>query len=223
MINSELVEARGIIDLIASMLLGSLKPLKGHLAADARRDVGIMVRNAVMLIVTGTFPEAIVTCANSIRLAGATLAGITALRVAMSAEAPSYLAGRSIVKATLLICLAQEARIIASTTFESRQDVNSVAAAVALAYAPVEEIFSEWTDPSIFLALLRLHSDIVRYLTDAARPLPKMISYDFPITMPSLAMSNRIYGVGDRAEQLVLENKVVHPAFMPRAGQMLAN
>jgi prophage DNA circulation protein len=33
---------------------------------------------------------------------------------------------------------------------------------------------------------------------------------------PAHALSNRIYGDGSRGEELIAENKTVHPAFMQR-------
>ena len=40
--------------------------------------------------------------------------------------------------------------------------------------------------------------------------------------MPSLRMAQRAYADPSRHEELIAENHVVHPAFMPREGIMLA-
>jgi prophage DNA circulation protein len=40
--------------------------------------------------------------------------------------------------------------------------------------------------------------------------------------LPSLRMAQRSYGDPKRHQELINENRVVHPAFMPRTGVMLA-
>ena len=40
--------------------------------------------------------------------------------------------------------------------------------------------------------------------------------------MPALRMSQHAYGTAERYQELINENHVVHPAFMPREGKMLA-
>jgi prophage DNA circulation protein len=49
-----------------------------------------------------------------------------------------------------------------------------------------------------------------------------MLRYELPITWPSLTISNYIYGEGDRSDQLIAENKVVHPLFCRRTLRALS-
>jgi prophage DNA circulation protein len=49
-----------------------------------------------------------------------------------------------------------------------------------------------------------------------------VITYGFTQVMPALRMAQRAYADPKRYAELIAENNVVHPAFMPRDGKMLA-
>ena len=53
--------------------------------------------------------------------------------------------------------------------------------------------------------------------------LPSLVSYSFPRSLPSLVKAWRLYADSARADQLVAENKVIHPAFMPASGIALSS
>jgi prophage DNA circulation protein len=57
---------------------------------------------------------------------------------------------------------------------------------------------------------------LVQHLSATERQLPRVVSYRYPVNFPALTLSNRIYGVGSRSDELIAENKTVHPAFMQR-------
>jgi prophage DNA circulation protein len=59
-------------------------------------------------------------------------------------------------------------------------------------------------------------------LATRARELPRLISYDYATVMPALRMAQRAYGDPTRFAELIAENGIVHPAFMPASGKMLA-
>ena len=65
-------------------------------------------------------------------------------------------------------------------------------------------------------------SAITRDLKDRARYMPRIIAYDVRTSMPSLALANRLYGDGSRADELRAENDVPHPLFMPPGGRALS-
>jgi prophage DNA circulation protein len=49
-----------------------------------------------------------------------------------------------------------------------------------------------------------------------------MVSYEFAATKPSLVYAYRLYDDASRGDGLRVENKVVHPAFMPRIGRAMS-
>jgi prophage DNA circulation protein len=63
----------------------------------------------------------------------------------------------------------------------------------------------------VFIAAL-----LIQHMSSTERQLPRVVKYTWPVHYPSLTMSNRIYGEGSRSEELIAENKVVHPLFMQR-------
>jgi prophage DNA circulation protein len=63
---------------------------------------------------------------------------------------------------------------------------------------------------------------VVKHLVERGRQLPRVITYNYQQVMPSLRMAQRAYADPLRHVELINENHVVHPAFMPRDGKMLA-
>jgi hypothetical protein len=122
----------------------------------------------------------------------------------------------SVVQNSLMMAMAQEGRIIRATTFVSRDDVDIAMKRMKKWFDAIRVIIADTMSGPAYEAFVTLCAGITRYLTDTARPLPRMLRYNIPASMPGLTMSNYIYGEGKRAEELAAENKVVHPAFMPR-------
>ena len=52
--------------------------------------------------------------------------------------------------------------------------------------------------------------------------LPRMVSYAVGAVMPALTPANCIYADAGRVDELVAENKIIHPAFCPREGRALS-
>jgi len=64
--------------------------------------------------------------------------------------------------------------------------------------------------------LITLGGSLISNLSTVARPLPRMITFDLATTYPALALSQRVYYVANRSDEIVDENKIVHPAFCPK-------
>ena len=77
----------------------------------------------------------------------------------------------------------------------------------------IRDIVADSMDGPTYEALVNLMAAITRYLGDVARPLPRMVQFTLSAPMPALAASQYIYADGTRGEELVAENKIVHPAF----------
>jgi prophage DNA circulation protein len=50
-----------------------------------------------------------------------------------------------------------------------------------------------------------------------------MLNFAFARVMPTLVLAHRLYADPGRADQLLAENKIVHPAFAPAAGRGLSS
>ena len=160
---------------------------------------------------------------NQARLSGATMAQFKAVRSAIAEIDLSGDASLLIAQRINLLCLSQEARIIAEMTFRSTSDAGAVAEAAHRDFDEAAEAASDGKDAAVYVAILSLHASVTKHLSDIGRKLPRIIPYKFPASMPSLTMSQRVYQNGERSDELIAENSVRHPLFMPASGRMLTN
>ena len=77
-------------------------------------------------------------------------------------------------------------------------------------------------DQMTFQTLVALHGSVTNHLVTTARPLPRMLNFQFFEPLPSLVMAYKLYDDASRCDELREENKVVHPAFCPMTGQALS-
>ena len=108
-------------------------------------------------------------------------------------------------------------------TFVSRGDVDTVIQSLIQPFEDAEEIAADSMDPATFQALVALHGAITNHLVKTALPLPRMLMFQFFDTLPSLVLAHRLYADAGRADELVAENKIVHPLFCPTVGRALSS
>jgi len=53
--------------------------------------------------------------------------------------------------------------------------------------------------------------------------LPVMVTYTFSNPMPALWLAQRLYQDASRAEELIAENRPIHPLFCAPTGKALAS
>jgi prophage DNA circulation protein len=218
---SALREATAIALRLAAALAATAPVKVGRSGSDLRRALGDLTANAAGMIAGGTIGAQVQLCFDRARGVGATFDALDRVRLTLLAEAPVYLAGAALVQFSLRICLAAQARVVAVMSFVSRQDIEAMHARINAAFAPSVDYAADHGDAGNYQAIIALHAAVTRFLADAARPLPRMVSYGFAAAMPALTLANRIYGDGSRGDELVAENRVVHPAFCPPAGVAL--
>ena len=221
MTSDEADEVLGIVQRIGPAVLSAAVTVTGSIATSLRRGVGMMIADDNMIDLP-TFGYAFGVCVDLARNCGATLATMDRVRKAALAETPISLPAVETVDAIVRITLTQEARILAAMTFSSRDEVEVVADAINAAFTATEEAASDDLDAGTYMALVQLHGDVVQLLSSTAQLLPRIITYSYTAVMPALRMAQRSYADPSRYQQLIDENNVVHPAFMPRDGKMLA-
>jgi prophage DNA circulation protein len=121
------------------------------------------------------------------------------------------------------MALAQESKIVIAMTFTSRQDVDAMILAVQNAFADPIETAADTMDAMVFRALVALQASLINHLVSTARPLPQMVAYQFATSLPSLVISQKLYGDASRYDEIRNENKIVHPAFCPPIGLALSS
>lgn len=73
-----------------------------------------------------------------------------------------------------------------------------------------------------YLALKQVRSAIVRDLTTRGASLPTVVTVSFGVSMPSLAIAQRLYKDASRSDQITAEANTIHPAFCPLSFQALS-
>jgi hypothetical protein len=190
----------------------------------AASDAGAAMRVAVGkfmvrfsdLIYDRTIGTELYDCFEKARAAGATLNSMDRVREVMLAETPMYPVGNAIVNAAVIFSFVEQSQIIAIMVFASRFEAGAIMDAMSKV---IEEIKVEKADSFVsgdYQHFVRLAALLVEHLSATERLLPRIVSYQWPVHYPSLTMANRIYGDGARSEELIAENKTVHPAFMQR-------
>jgi prophage DNA circulation protein len=221
MTSDEANEVLGIVQRIGPVVLSVAVNPSGSVGSSLRRAVGMMIAD-VNMINLPTFTIAFMICLELARLSAATLVTMDRVRKAALAEAPVSLPAVQTVLAIVRLTLASEARIITKMTFKSREDVDALALAMNDAFNQTSEVASDDLDSGTYQTLIALHAAVVKHLADAGRQLPRVIQYNYPTVMPALRMAQLAYADPSRFAELVAENSIIHPAFCPRQGKMLA-
>jgi prophage DNA circulation protein len=221
MTGDEANEVLGIVQRIGPMVLKAAVRPTGTIGTALRRAVGMMVADRNMSDLQA-FGFAFNVCIDLARHSAATLVTMDRVRKFALTEKPVSLPAIQTVLTIVRMTLAMEARIIAYMSFRSREEVDEIATQMNAAFSETSEIAADDLDAGTYMALTRLHGDVVRHLAERGRQLPRVISYTYQVAMPALRMSQRAYADPRRYVELIRENHVVHPAFMPREGKMLA-
>ncbi|KYK43436.1 hypothetical protein A1D31_18635 [Bradyrhizobium liaoningense] len=223
MTGTEADECIAIVARIGPVILSTVPASrKGPDASQLRHAVGAMMARAGELLASHGFSEAMRSCLDQARLAGATLTSMGEVRLAALEEKPVSLPATLTVLCIIRLCLAQEARIVGEMVFTSRDDASNTATEITAAFSDAAEVASDNLDAGSYMAIINLQATVIKRLVDVGRSLPRVITYSYAGVMPALTMAQRAYSDADRAQELIDENKVVHPAFMPMTGRMLA-
>ncbi|WP_267355625.1 MULTISPECIES: hypothetical protein [unclassified Methylobacterium] len=192
--------------------------------ATLRQLCGALAADAVDQVQAGTFGTQLRACFAAATVAGATFAGMDRVRQQAQSVTAADLPVQRVAQTAAVLALVQMTRIIAATTFTSRQDVDATLVRVNAAFAPAEDFAAGRFNNAVWRSLVAMHGAAVRDLTARARPLPRIVPYTFATRMPLLTLANRLYGDAGRAEELLAENReTVHPLFMPADGRALSN
>jgi len=206
---------------ICPVILSSAVNPSGSVGTSLRRIVGMMKADYNMVNLP-TFIIAFGCALDLARYSYAMLVTMDRVRKAALAEVPKSNEATQLVMAMVRLTLACEARIIAFMEFRSRDEVDEVARQITAAFNQTTEIAADDLDAATYMALIRLHGDVIVHLTSRGRTLPRVINYQVQDVVPALRLAHQSYSDAKRYRELINENHVVHPAFMPTEGRMLA-
>jgi prophage DNA circulation protein len=214
-------EAAGIVQRMMAQLATTVPPA-GLAGSAARTAIGDVRANAYALLRADQLGAPLDNAFVLARQAGATQPQIAGVRVTVAAETPRTLGAVLVQNCGIELCLATEAEIIARMTFVSRQDVDAVKKAIQQPFQDAIEIAADDMDQMTFQNLTALFAAVTNHLVQTARPLPRLISYQFARNYSSLVLAQRLYADASRADEIRNENKIVHPLFCPLNGVALS-
>jgi prophage DNA circulation protein len=214
-------EAGGLVERLVKRLAVTISATDQS-GATARAALGDLRANRFAYLAADTLGAPMRNCFDLVRQAGATQAKIANVLSLTEAETPVTLGATLVQTSAIYFCLATQAQIIASMTFTSRQDVDALRAALLAPFSTAEETAADGMAQASFMALIQLDAAVMNFLITSASPLPRMVAYQFADILPSLVVAYRLYQDAGRADQIVQENKIVHPAFCPTAGLALS-
>jgi prophage DNA circulation protein len=222
MFRPDALEAAPMVNATLEALLARVAT-RGRTGSDVRSAINKVRANVLALLQKDAIGPPLLDCFETARLAGVTFKIMESVRVVAASYAPT-LVGAIVMRDSLIqFCLATQARIIASTDFVSRQDVEETRLTINASFNSVEEDVADRMDAMTFRAIIELHAAISYYLVETARPLPRILNYRFNQPLSTIAMAQRLYHDAGRADELLKENRIVHPAFAPLTGLALSN
>jgi|SRR5262245_25720176 len=221
MFKADAIEAAPILQRALVALLAAA-PTRGRNGADLRTACGDLFENAELLIQAGLAGEPLDHCFELARKTGMTQKQLSFVRSRVLEETPKLLGAILIKNAIVNMCLGHEGTVIADMRFANREEVNQLKTAMNEIFNQVEEVAADDMDQMSYRTLVELHAAIIYHLTETARPLPRMLAFQFASSRPTLAIAYRLYDDAARADELRVENKVVHPAFMLPTGRALS-
>jgi prophage DNA circulation protein len=229
MIRSELDEALALALQVLGALTATLSAPPGAAGAQLVWVCSQLTANAAIelnVTPTATVPAPFwadfSNCFEQARIAGASFAAMEKVRALAAAFTPATPAAVAVANFAARMALVEQAQILAASTFTSRQQIDRYLDQVNTGFDAAETIAADRRDNVAYRALITLHAAVVNDLSSRARPLPRMVTLNFPTRQPSLALAQRIYQDGSRANEIVAENSVVHPAFCPMQLQALS-
>lgn len=219
---ADLTEAATTLTAVLAALSSAAKGNTGTPGANLAYAISSLNENAGSFIAAGAVGGALANCFEITRVAGADLNRMRAVYVATAALVPVGVPGKAIVSASCLFALVEIGRILASTTFTSRDDVDAALQQTNAMFEASELLAGQSRATSLYRAIVTLHAAVTADLTQRSYPLPRLITYGVPKTIGALVLAHRLYGDASRAEQIAATNAVFNPAFMPQAGEVLS-
>jgi len=182
----------------------------------ARRQIGDLRGDIIGLLEDDKFGGELALCFQLVRESGAKLQSLAHVRQNLLAETPINFIPTLIVQVAILFCISNESILVVAIDYKSRDDVEAMMRKMQTAFSDAKEDAADSMDSACYQSLVSLASSVILFLADQALVLPRMITFNLPSSLPTLRASHMIYYDASRSDELIAENKIVHPAFAPR-------
>ena len=215
-LNTEKEEIAVVVNRLCDNLSTTISSKLGREGVALRHQIGDVRANYDTMLRDGQFATELLACFTTAREANVKLESLIFVRQGLFAENPDGDISIAIVQAAIVFCLAAESRMISVIEFVSRDDVEIMMRRMKLAFDTARDLAADALDSSTYQQLTALAGALTNHLANKARPLPRMVTFNIPTSLPALAVSQRIYYDSSRWEEIIQENKTIHPAFVQR-------
>jgi prophage DNA circulation protein len=224
MTKTDLNEAIAATAKVLTALQGTLAGQTGLAGAQTNFLCGQLAANGAVELFGGgyQFWTDLTNCFEAAQKAGATFAAMGAVLAAANALTPVGLPAIAVKNFSVRMALVEQARILAATTFTSRQQIDGFFDQIDASLQAAELVAADNLDNVAYVLLINVHAAVSNDLSSRAFTLPQMVTYSYPTRMPSLWIAQRLYQDASRNDELIAENLPIHPLFMPSTGRALA-
>ncbi len=213
---AEIKNINEVVGRIFDGLSVTIPSVAGSSGSDLRRQIGDLRAFAIDKLEDQTFSTELLNCFTAARLAGASRQSFEMLRQKLFAEVFTGPVTASIIYAAIVYCLGAESRLITAIIFKSRDDVDIMMKKMSAAFKTACDTAADEMDPQSYQTISASYAALMQFLSTTARPLPRMMKFELPLPFPALTAAMKMYQDPSRWEEIVGENHVVHPAFLPR-------
>jgi prophage DNA circulation protein len=222
MFKADSQEAQPIVDATLAALL-AWAPTRGRDGANLRQSVNHLRANALTLLQADAIGQPLSDAFDLALTTGINLQQIERVRLVTDSFDNVQFVGAQMIKDSLIqLALVTQARLIVGMTFVSRTDVDIVRNMINASFSKESESMANQMDAMTYRAVIALHAAVSFFLVQTARPLPQMLNYRFSLPMTTLGIAQRLYADATRADEILAENHIRHPAFAPRIGRALS-
>jgi len=213
-ISTEEKELTIIIGHICDYMAGMVSPT-GEQAAVLRRQIGDMKSNGVQYLMDNVFGTNLWNCFVTARTLPITANTVAVVREKIYTETPTGPIAHLVVNSAILYCLTTESVLLTGQTFKCSDDVIAMMKRMKAAFDAAREVAADAMDSATYQNVTYLAGSLINHLNLTALQLPKIVQFSYQTNLPSLFLANLIYQDTTRSDELIDENKVVHPLFMP--------
>jgi hypothetical protein len=221
--HSSVEEAAAMLRKYLDILLSSIPPSPTRNRNTVRRLIAVLRQNAEAEIRGETLGSQLAEINLAADAAGANYSGVEQAREFLMTQVASRSTFTQIVfRGALIMTLALESKIVARTRFKTQTQARNMMLHMRDAFDAAKAIGIDEVDVLVYQAVATMGGALINHLALTELQLPRMVTYETAINMPSLYLANRIYQDTTRADEIEAENDVVHPAFMPRTLRVLS-
>jgi prophage DNA circulation protein len=209
-------EQHELTEIITSICTYIAQMVKGVDGAELRRQIGLVRVNGLQYLADKTFSTNLYNCFVTARKAPITADTVALVRYQIQQLTPTEMIAILVVESAIVYCLTSECLLITQMEFKSRDDVQNMMARMTTAFNAARDQAADRMDSLTYENLTALAGSIINHLNTSSLTLPRIVNFHYQKNWPALRMAHLIYQDTSRWDELVDENQVVHPLFMPR-------